>query len=172
MPVSNETEPCKALGLLKGFVDVIRRMLAEAAAAQIGKALFGEGFGTSGKIGGAFGDLLSVFGFHRGGIVGAGGVAQNMSPLLFGNAPRYQTGGIAGLAPNEVPAVLHRGEEVLTTSDPRHRNNQRQAPQSLRLVLVDDARKASDFLYGSDGEKAVMVHLQRNVATVKQILGS
>ncbi|SBS29107.1 hypothetical protein MSP8886_01441 [Marinomonas spartinae] len=44
----------------------------------------------------------------------------------------YHTGGIAGqdsdnysarLAANEVPAILLKGEEVLTQTDPRHRNN-------------------------------------------------
>jgi hypothetical protein len=29
-------------------------------------------------------------------------------------APRYHTGGIAGFAPEEVPAILRRGEAVLT----------------------------------------------------------
>jgi hypothetical protein len=37
---------------------------------------------------------------------------------------RYHTGGIAGLKADEVPAVLKRGEEVLTQADPRHRDNQ------------------------------------------------
>jgi hypothetical protein len=36
---------------------------------------------------------------------------------------RYHTGGIAGLKADEVPAVLKRGEEVLTQADPRHRDN-------------------------------------------------
>jgi hypothetical protein len=36
---------------------------------------------------------------------------------------RYHTGGIAGLAADEVPAVLKKGEEVLTEADPRHRDN-------------------------------------------------
>jgi hypothetical protein len=36
---------------------------------------------------------------------------------------RYHGGGIAGLRPDEVPAILQRGEEVLTADDPRHRAN-------------------------------------------------
>jgi hypothetical protein len=42
---------------------------------------------------------------------------------LFEDAERYHSGGIAGLAPDEVPAILRRGEEVLTQADPRHRDN-------------------------------------------------
>jgi uncharacterized protein (UPF0335 family) len=37
--------------------------------------------------------------------------------------PRYHTGGLAGLKPDEVPAVLLKNEEVLTRDDPRHRDN-------------------------------------------------
>lgn len=35
---------------------------------------------------------------------------------MFLGAPSFAMGG-------EVPAILHRGEEVLTRSDPRHRRN-------------------------------------------------
>ncbi|MES8781234.1 hypothetical protein U6T93_12310, partial [Cutibacterium acnes] len=61
---------------------------------------------------------------HTGGLVGTGGeIRSGLSPLLFGAAPRYHRGGIAGLAPGEVPAILEAGEEVLTRDDPRHRLN-------------------------------------------------
>ena len=46
-----------------------------------------------------------------------------MPSYVFDAAPRYHSGGIAGLAPDEVPAVLKRNEEVLTENDPRHRFN-------------------------------------------------
>ncbi|GAB1388998.1 hypothetical protein MASR1M6_11790 [Rubrivivax sp.] len=42
---------------------------------------------------------------------------------MFQGAQVLHGGGIAGLMPNEVPAVLERGEEVLTADDPRHRRN-------------------------------------------------
>lgn len=66
------------------------------------------GFGT----GAGFGNLdLGLF-LHQGGIAGRDG-----------KPTRYHSGGIAGLAPDEVPAILRRGEEVLTAGNPRHRNN-------------------------------------------------
>ncbi|WP_372808293.1 phage tail tape measure C-terminal domain-containing protein [Pontiella sp.] len=40
-----------------------------------------------------------------------------------GGIPTYHDGGIAGLQPDEIPAILQRGEEVITSGDPRHRNN-------------------------------------------------
>jgi hypothetical protein len=63
--------------------------------------------------------------FHGGGIVGApgSGTRRMISQAAFAFAPRYHSGGIAGLRRNEVPAVLEEGEEVLTTDSPRHRNN-------------------------------------------------
>jgi 3-deoxy-D-arabino-heptulosonate 7-phosphate (DAHP) synthase class II len=50
-----------------------------------------------------------------------------LAPWAFNLAPRYHSGGIAGLMPDEVPAVLRAGEEVLREDDPRHRNNLRGA---------------------------------------------
>ncbi|MGH8598116.1 MAG: phage tail tape measure protein, partial [Gammaproteobacteria bacterium] len=43
--------------------------------------------------------------------------------LAFAGAPRYHNGGVLGLAPDEVPIIGRRGEEVLTVNDPRHRAN-------------------------------------------------
>jgi len=70
------------------------------------------------------GSIFSGF-FHGGGVVGADSPSKtaDVSALAFSGATRYHSGGIAGLSPNEVPAVLMRGEEVLTQSDPRHRDN-------------------------------------------------
>jgi len=64
---------------------------------------------------------LSSFGAaHGGGVVGRlQMVRHNISPMVFGAAPRYHSGGIAGLAPNEVPAILERGETVRTQQQER-----------------------------------------------------
>ncbi len=63
--------------------------------------------------GGAGSELLSNVGadvLHGGGIVGAANVAQRVLPAeVFAGAPRFQL----GLAPDEFPAVLHRGEAVI-----------------------------------------------------------
>lgn len=73
--------------------------------------------------GGGLGAFLTGM-WHTGGIAGYGGGMQRMVPLgAFAGAARYHSGGIAGLQPDEVPAVLKRGEEILTPNDPRHRSN-------------------------------------------------
>lgn len=54
-------------GMLAGFLDVIRRMASEAAAAQIFEALLGNGKGNSGLIGDVFGSAMgSLFGGVKG----------------------------------------------------------------------------------------------------------
>jgi len=60
---------------------------------------------------------------HTGGLAGTG-PSKLVNPAVFLNAPKYHTGGLAGLKTNEVPAILERGEEVLTRNDPRHQFNQ------------------------------------------------
>ncbi|MEO1223792.1 MAG: hypothetical protein AAFX92_06165 [Pseudomonadota bacterium] len=67
-------------------------------------------------IGGGIGDFIADL-FHSGGVVGQGAPGRAVSPLAFVGAPRLHSGGIL---PNEVPAILQRGEEVLSRSDPRN----------------------------------------------------
>ena len=152
-------------GMLRGFLDVIRRMLAEAVAAQLAQALFGDIAG--GKPGGYFGAFLAGM-FHGGGLVGAPGPSRLMPELAFVGAPRYATGGLAGLRPNEMPAILHRGEEVLTAQDPRHRANG--GASGVRIVNVIDPAMAGEYLSSASGERTILNVLRRNAAAVKQVL--
>lgn len=46
---------------------------------------------------------------------------------------------VPGLAPDEVPALLPRGMEVLTAADPRHRNNLGAAPAQTSAAAFDTA---------------------------------
>jgi hypothetical protein len=73
--------------------------------------LFSGGFGK----GGLFGGLIIPGILHSGGVAGKDGYGHGraVSPSVFANAPRYHSGGIAGLRPGEVPAILQRGEVVL-----------------------------------------------------------
>lgn len=112
-------------GMVAGFAEAIRRILSEAVAAQALEGLLGGDFMDKGELGGLAGqglNWLTGF-FHQGGIAGNAPQSRSLPALAFANAPRYHGGGIAGLAPGEVPAVLKRGEEILTEDNPRHRNN-------------------------------------------------
>ncbi len=55
---------------------------------------------------------------------------------MFAFAPRYHSGGIAGLKPREVPAVLEEGEEVLPADHPRHMNNFKSGGLSMSTTMT------------------------------------
>jgi hypothetical protein len=104
-----------ALGGLTIAAQSAATALASIAASGGSKAL-----GDAASLFQSSGDssFLASF-FHEGGVVAEG----NDFRQVFGAAPRYHTGGLAGLKPDEVPAVLLKNEEVLTRDDPRHRDN-------------------------------------------------
>lgn len=134
--------------------------------------------------GGLVKPLLKLYGgagvFHEGGVVGDNGSSsrtRRVSPLAFAGAPRYHTGGIAGLAPNETAAILKKGEEVLTEADPRHRANGGLTPegggqQGIRQVLAVGDDEIAGAMSGAAGEKTVITHIRRNKASIKQLLDS
>jgi hypothetical protein len=158
-------------GMLLGFVDTVRRMVSEALAAQLAKALFGDIAGGTG--GGLLGEGLNFAKsliLHDGGIVGAGSPTRQVPALAFANAPRYHVGGIAGLKPGEMPAVLQAGEEVLKRSDPRHAANGG-GGQSVRINLIDDRASVADFMSSSAGEQVIVKAIRRNAMSVKSVLG-
>lgn len=114
--------------------------------------------------------------FHTGGIVGGGKTAgKKVNPLVFNGAVRYHSGGIAGLAPNEVPAVLQKGEEVLTKNDPRHRNNQSSASGSEPLTIIntfDPMDTLQKALASSKGRKILVQAVGREQKVIKRIAGN
>lgn len=127
-------------GMLQGFADMVRRMIAEALAAQLAEKLFGD-FSSTGELGGWIGSLMGSL-FHTGGVAGEAAPGRSLPELAYLGAPRYHGGGIAGLAPDEIPAILRRGEEVLTADDPRHVANggaSAAAPQTLQVAVHPDA---------------------------------
>ena len=99
--------------------DLARIFWEREIVAPIGTALFGNGQsgggGDSGG-GGLFGELFSGDWFsglfHDGGVAGEASTYREMPSWMFAGAPHYHSGGIAGLAPGEVPAVLKAGEVV------------------------------------------------------------
>jgi tape measure domain-containing protein len=50
---------------------------------------------------------------HAGGMAGSGPI-RNVNPFIFAGAQRYHSGGMVGLRSDEVPAILQRGELVLS----------------------------------------------------------
>jgi len=55
--------------------------------------------------------------FHTGGVAGASTTQRTLPAAVWAGAPRYHSGGVAGLSPDEVPAILLRGERVLSREE-------------------------------------------------------
>lgn len=119
-------------GFAQSMLDLISKRLGEKmvnsvidAVGKSGGSGPSSGSGSGAWVGAAASWIASFF--HTGGVVGGsadgGGRTASLPATVWTLAPRYHTGGVAGLAPDEVPAILRRGEEVLTEGDPRHRRN-------------------------------------------------
>lgn len=155
-------------GMLRGFIDVVRRMLAEAAAARILEALFPSDGGGGGGLASFLG---SFFQMHGGGIAGAGGSMALANPLAFVNAPRYHGGGVLGLGPDEVPIIGRRGEEMLTRDDPRHRfNGGGQGDIGVRIVNQIDGQAIADAMNSAAGEKVILNVISNNPGVIKRTI--
>lgn len=150
-----------------GILSEIARMIIQQ---QILNAVQGAmgGLGGGGGIGGA---IASVF--HGGGIAGSGSRKRWVDPSIFAFAPRYHTGGIAGLAPNEVPAILEKGERVMTEAEQKEMaRNQGQGGNSATNVTVNnmiDSQSVAAAMDGSEGENTVMNHIKANASEIKAL---
>ncbi len=110
-----------ASGLLRTWTHMINQILAQKLAAAIFgdgsglQAFFGKLIGGAASAAGGSGGLAGTFdipieGYHTGGIVGQDGTPRTVSAAAFYRAPRMHAGGIAG---DEVPAILQKGERVI-----------------------------------------------------------
>jgi len=167
---------------LKFFADFMRRIIMAIAEMYVLRALQA----AMGMGGAAAGGATATAGTasipanvaHAGGVVGSLSRSRGAAAEWFTSAPRYHTGGIVGLAPNEYPAILQKNEEVLKASDPRNILNggagggsQSSDQAGTRFVLVDDRSKVAEAMASADGEQVIVQHIRRNAATIKQILG-
>ena len=117
------------------FSELLGDLLPGSKFGQVGTGIF-AGTPTSPSTFSGVPDFSGLF--HRGGIAGQATQHKAVGPAVFLGAPRYHNGGLAG---DEVPAILKRGEEVLPASDPRHRNNA--GNSSAKPILINiDARGA------------------------------
>lgn len=145
---------------LKEFASNFLRFIAEAIVREQALAIARSLFGVA----------------HEGGIAGQLGHKKSVSPAAFIGATRYHTGGVVGLAPNEVPAILQRGEEVLTRDDPRHIANggtsQQAAPAAAAPVTVintiDKEALAQTLLSLPAFTKGIVNVVQANKRSIQQ----
>lgn len=157
----------------QGFAQAMLRIAADALATMAVIKLLEavkKAAGVSASGSGGAGFLASLF--HSGGIVGEGGASRRVPGYIFAGAARYHDGGITGLKPGEVPAILRAGEEVLTASDPRHAVNGGGSGQvSIRNIIVDDRGNIGDYMSSADGERVQLDFIERNAMSIKRIIG-
>ncbi|MBN8978010.1 MAG: phage tail length tape measure family protein [Rhizobiales bacterium] len=98
--------------------------------------------------------------FHSGGLVGNPATSRSVDPAVFHGAPRYHGGGIAGLMPDEVPAILQRGERVIPRGQSAGGNvsitingapgtpkiTQQDRPNGDRDIMIDFANAVKDVM--------------------------
>ncbi len=151
-------------GLADSFGKTVQKMIAQAGSAQLMNLLFGD-MGKTGKVTGLVGqgldwlkgtDFIKSFGFHEGGIVGSDdhSFTRTVPASLFNNAPRYHSGGIVG---DEVPAILKKGERVLTKEQQQgmggsvviNINSSNGDPAEIRRAAAAGARTALGVMNGA-----------------------
>lgn len=106
---------------LAGALDRVADKLLDIALNNVfdggggGDGILGSLFGGGGGKGGLLGGAIIPGILHRGGVAGRDGYGHGraVSPSVFAGAPRMHGGGVAGLRPGEVPAILKKGEPVL-----------------------------------------------------------
>lgn len=149
------------------FLRQIAQMIIQAAILQ---ALTGSPTGGGGGAGGGIAGFINGLFRHDGGMVGSGGGYKSVWAGHFANATRYHSGGIVGLRPNEVPAILEKGEEVLDANDPRHRNNGGGGEPVLNAKIVnvlDGPDVLANALADERGQRVLMNFFRNNARAIQ-----
>lgn len=89
------------------FKNAVLGPLASALSGAFGGGLFGGGAAVRAN------PMVTASIWHAGGVVGQSAPMRSVPAAVFAGAPRMHAGGWAGLKPDEVPAILQRGERVL-----------------------------------------------------------
>ncbi len=153
-----------AADFLRSIAQMILKQIALNAVALIGKAL----------------GVSTVPIAHGGGIVGSVmNRRRKVNPAVFAGAMRMHVGGIAGLAPSDVPIIAKKGEEILTDDDPRHRTNLGRGAggggSEGRVPRIINAFDGQSFLEEAlatpEGEEVFLNFVRANPTSIRAALG-
>lgn len=151
--------------MLRAFTDMLAQMAVKGMMETISSGVSGVmgliGFGSGAATGlSAFGGSApSISGpvfssglyFHRGGIVGETAVPSKMlNASLFANAPRFHN----GLAYDEFPAILQKGEAVIPkdkVGKDGQQSEQGKIPDFNLTIVAADAKSFSDMVKRNPG---------------------
>ncbi|MBV0891521.1 phage tail tape measure protein [Paracoccus sp. Z118] len=122
------------------FKELTNSILADVTRIALRSAILGP---LASSLGGAFGggsggNLLAGI-FHQGGTVGGLAPMRAVPATAFARAPRMHDGGWAGLRADEVPAILQRGERVLSRREVAAGVGQARPVQMVFNITTPDA---------------------------------
>lgn len=155
-------------GMVKGFADAVRRMAADALAAQILKKLFGD-MGKTGEVGA---DSWVGMALNAVGLFADGGIMTDKGPLPLN---KYASGGIANTPQLAMFGEGRTPEAYVPLPDGRRipvamSGGGQAQPQNIRIVNAFDNSVIGDYLGSSAGEKIIMNAVQRNAGAFRQAL--
>lgn len=161
-----------ATSIVQDITRMITQMLVQYAIQQ---AL---GIVTGGVSTAAVGAVGAVM--HTGGVAGRDGVARKVPASTWSGAQRYHGGGAAGgpsLNAGEVPAILERGETVVTKDQAaaikgrlgaRDAANERQSGQSVTIMNVDDPNRIKEIIQANPD--LILNTLNRRLPTLRRMV--
>ncbi|WWT40011.1 hypothetical protein [Nostoc phage Nsp-JY10] len=154
--------------ILANALDRVLSKLVDGALDSFIKNIFG-GLSGGGR-GGLLGGFIIPGILHSGGVAGKDGYGHGraVSPSVFSGAKRYHSGGVAGLAPDEVPAILQRGEIVIPRGG-KMRGGAETITVNLaadRSVIAETADQRIQTASGTIVQVAVQQSTQRVVPTM------
>ena len=123
------------------LADINKEILKLALLNPFKNFLFGTNLPTFSTVGGLFGDLFKGLKFHEGGIVGVDGTPSWVPAQVFRHAPRFHDGTF--LSPDEVPAILQRGERVLSRQEARRYDGRGPMAQPMINVTIQTPSPAA-----------------------------
>lgn len=160
------------------FVDFLQQIAKAILQQMIFNALANLGGPIGGAAVAAGGAVAGVA--HSGAVIGSGSMNRTRSTPAswFAAAPRMHSGGVVGLAPDEVPTILQKGEEVLKKSDPRNVMNGGASGGGDVEVggtniynMLDQDDLAQAVMSNPSTSKSLVNIIRANRSQVKQILG-
>lgn len=128
------------------LADITRIAVRSAILGPLANALGGGSGGLLGGLFGSGGGILSGI-FHAGGMVGAPAPQRLVPAYALTGAARMHEGGMAGLRPDEVPAILQRGEMVLSRSQVAAMGSARDNRPPVSVVMNISTPDANSFRY-------------------------
>jgi hypothetical protein len=124
------------------FRDLVTSMIADLAKLAARRFILGPiANALSSALGGAGGIFANIL--HAGGMVGSPGPGRMVPALAFAGAPRMHAGGWAGIRPDEVPAILQRGERVLSRREAAGYGQGSSSAPAVNVTIM--ARDAESF---------------------------